>query len=145
MNLLFGRPHALSMTQPVSLQRAISPPPSRKAVHNTARSPNHISRAGRSSRVGTWSNNDDDTSQNSGPTLAAIEAGEAQIGDHLDHFSKHLGSLQRPSSNPRLPIRDFEMLYKRNLHQLGRHFVVHQHDHPISGITGHPPVGTYVG
>jgi len=70
------------------------------------------------------------------PTLAAIEAGQAQIRDHLEYFAKHFESVLRPPRSPRLTIDDFRLLYKRNQHPQGRHFVVHQHDHPISGTTG---------
>ncbi|KAL8773660.1 MAG: hypothetical protein Q9209_001426 [Squamulea sp. 1 TL-2023] len=69
------------------------------------------------------------------PSLAAIEAGEIQIQDHFSHFSSHLAAAVRPSiSGPRLPIPAFVDLYKRNCHPHGRHFVVHQHDHPIAGV-----------
>ncbi|KAK3117157.1 hypothetical protein LTR53_001736 [Teratosphaeriaceae sp. CCFEE 6253] len=69
-----------------------------------------------------------------GPTLAAIEAGQAQIRDHLEYFARHLGHTTKPSPGPRLSIGDFRDLYRRNQHSNGRHFVVHQHDHPISGV-----------
>ena len=67
-------------------------------------------------------------------SLAAIEAGEAQIRDHLEYFAKNLKEVSRPTSQPRISIEDFKNLYQRNEHKHGRHFVIHQHDHPISGI-----------
>ena len=69
------------------------------------------------------------------PTQAAIEAGQAKIRDHLAFLSGHLKSYQLlPSiAGPRLSIRGFEDLYTRNQNRNGRHFVVHQHDHPIAG------------
>ncbi|MCJ1367820.1 succinate semialdehyde dehydrogenase NADP+ linked [Acarospora aff. strigata] len=70
------------------------------------------------------------------PTLAAIEAGEAQIRDHLAYFSKHLSKVIRPClpDVPRLSISDFVKLYERNSHAQGHHFVIHQHDHPVAGV-----------
>lgn len=69
------------------------------------------------------------------PTLAAIEAGEAQIRDHLAYFSEHLAHVKRSNDSiaPTLGIQGFQDLYKRNSTPGGRHFVVHQHDHPVSG------------
>ncbi|WPH04895.1 Hypothetical protein R9X50_00779200 [Acrodontium crateriforme] len=68
------------------------------------------------------------------PTIAAVETGRAHVQDHLDYFSKHLQTRSRPSSGPRLGIDAFRSLYARNQHLKGRHFVIHQHDHPISGV-----------
>ncbi|EAW25299.1 uncharacterized protein NFIA_107910 [Aspergillus fischeri NRRL 181] len=69
------------------------------------------------------------------PSLAAIEAGAIEVTDHLKIFSSRLARCARPVSPqvPRLPIRDWVDLYERNLHPNGRHFVIHQHDHPIAG------------
>ncbi|KAI4211294.1 MAG: hypothetical protein L6R36_009507, partial [Xanthoria steineri] len=69
------------------------------------------------------------------PTPASIEAGEIQIQDHLSYFSNHLARAVRPENpGPRLSTPDFVTLYQRNYHPQGRHFVVHQHDHPIAGV-----------
>ena len=69
------------------------------------------------------------------PTPASIEAGETQIQDHLSYFSNHLARAVRPKDpGPRLSIPDFVNLYQRNCHPHGRHFVVHQHDHPVAGV-----------
>lgn len=114
-------------TPPTSLQAPISPPRSRRSKPQ-------------------FSNVDDlnpgvttDRSQNhsaiTAPTLASIEAGEFQIQDHLSYFSAHLARAVRPKSpGPRLSIPDFVDLYQRNCHPHGRHFVVHQHDHPVAGL-----------
>ncbi|KAF7119124.1 hypothetical protein CNMCM5793_008864 [Aspergillus hiratsukae] len=69
------------------------------------------------------------------PSLAAIEAGTVEVTDHLKIFSSRLARCARPITPqvPRLPIRDWVDLYERNLHPNGRHFVIHQHDHPIAG------------
>lgn len=69
------------------------------------------------------------------PSIAAIEAGKARIGDHLSYFVTRLSTLTRPTIDcPRLTLQDFEKLYKRHQHRHGNHFTVHQHDHPIAGV-----------
>lgn len=113
-----------------TLSRDISPPPRRKSsneqdFHGGAEQAQEYD-AGDIRIVGL-------PASHAAPTLAAIEAGEAQIRDHLAYFAKHLGAAIRPSSKPAITIDEFEELYKRNQHRHGRHFVVHQHDHPISG------------
>ncbi|KAL4890990.1 hypothetical protein BDV59DRAFT_76248 [Aspergillus ambiguus] len=69
------------------------------------------------------------------PNLAAIEAGQAEVMDHLSVISSQLKECTRPpvSGVPRLQIQNWINLYKQNLHPNGRHFVIHQHDHPIAG------------
>ena len=69
------------------------------------------------------------------PSLAAIEAGEAKIKDHLEFFSEHFATVTRSSApGPRLSNADFGGLYQRNQHEHGHHFVIHQHDHPVAGV-----------
>jgi hypothetical protein len=107
------------MCQPASLLRGISPPPARPRR--------------------TCNKNGDAGSKSTAmrePRLAAVEAGEAQVRNHLAYFAKHLGAVTRLAPGPRLSIEQFRELYQRNQHSHGRHFVVHQHDHPISGMTG---------
>jgi hypothetical protein len=69
--------------------------------------------------------------------LASIEAGEVEVTDHLGIFSTKLSQHTRPPNisqpTPRLKIDDYADLYRRNSHPTGRHFVIHQHDHPIAG------------
>lgn len=75
--------------------------------------------------------------QETKPSLAAVEAGEATISNHLQYFSTHLSQAIRPLSSeaqPRLSIADFVELYTRNQTPNGHHFVIHQHDHPIAGV-----------
>lgn len=73
------------------------------------------------------------------PSLAAIEAGQVQVTDHLGIFSSRLSQRIHPplSSSetppPRLPIAEWKNLYQRNERPDGHHFVIHQHDHPIAG------------
>lgn len=108
------------MSQPSSLHRRVSPPPLKRK------------------RTGEVTEEERKPVLNieSSPTLAAIEAGEAVVEDHLDYFAKHLEKARRPvaADAPRLSIAEFSELYKRNQHDHGHHFVVHQHNHPIAGV-----------
>lgn len=114
------------MIPPSTLGRDISPPPSRRS-----------SKAITGSQRGTNSSGHSPTSDKApgDPSLAAVEAGEANVRDHLAYFSHHLQKASRhtPSPLPRLTIDGFQHLYKRNQHLQGRHFVIHQHDHPVAG------------
>ncbi|KAI9810176.1 MAG: hypothetical protein M1827_006622 [Pycnora praestabilis] len=68
--------------------------------------------------------------------LAAIEAGEARIRDHLAFFSEYLKKVTKAPlpQHQRLRHEDFVDLYSRNQYEHGHHFVVHQHDHPVAGV-----------
>lgn len=108
-------------TPPTSLAAPISPPPL-----DSTRSPKRPKRSHHSHKPASAPS----------PTLAAIEAGEAEIDNHLAYFTKHLSRVLRPPvpSVPRLPIAEFGALYERNSNAQGHHFVIHQHDHPIAGV-----------
>ncbi|EKG15428.1 hypothetical protein MPH_07352 [Macrophomina phaseolina MS6] len=111
------------MPEPVffSLTREISPPPPK----------------GRRKRYAARNQQDGDSSAPPPPALAAVEAGEAQVRDHLAYFSAHLAARSRPvlgTSPPRMSIEEFKALYQRNQDRHGRHFVVHQHNHPVAGV-----------
>lgn len=71
------------------------------------------------------------------PSLAAVEAGEIEVDDHVKLFSTRLAQASRPEpplgTYPRLSIEDWADLYSRNQHANGHHFVIHQHDHPVAG------------
>ncbi|KAL8725120.1 MAG: hypothetical protein Q9166_007562 [cf. Caloplaca sp. 2 TL-2023] len=109
------------ITPPTSLQAPISPPRTRRQKGDIPQTNEEDGLA--PCRKSAHSN------------LAAIEAGEVQIQDHLSYFSSHLAKSIQPSApGPRLTINGFVDLYKRNCHQHGRHFVVHQHDHPVAGL-----------
>ena len=71
---------------------------------------------------------------NSTPRLASIEAGEVLITDHLTAASEQLKRVKKILPGTFLSIEEFVDLYKRNQHKYGRHFVIHQHDHPIAGV-----------
>lgn len=108
------------MAVPLSLERAISPPP--------------VSRKRTLDRIDESSNGEQNGNK---ATPAAIEAGKARIRNHLDHFCSHLRSLIRDvdlASHQLLSISDFATLYQRNQHPNGHHFVIHQHNHPVAGI-----------
>ena len=66
--------------------------------------------------------------------FAAIEAGKIVVEDHFSVFSDQLKKFTKAGPGPFLSIEGFVDLYKRNQHEHGRHFVVHQHDHPIAGL-----------
>ncbi|PPJ54774.1 hypothetical protein CBER1_04044 [Cercospora berteroae] len=104
--------------QPATLVRDVSPPPLRK--HSTA-------------LAGSEQNVRPDHHPIKSEA-ARIEAHEVAIRDHLTYFVQHLSSALRPSSGPRITIEHFRNLYLRNQHAKGAHFVIHQHDHPISGV-----------
>lgn len=123
--------HDLDM-QPSSLARSISPPPTRKQSKSLLKAPE--SAVEHDTGDINAETNPPVELLDGAPTLAAVEAGQAQIQDHLDYFAKHLGNTARQQPGPRLDIEDFQNLYKRNQHSQGCHFVIHQHDHPISGI-----------
>jgi hypothetical protein len=71
------------------------------------------------------------------PEPAAIEAGEAQVDDHLGYFSSILTEATIspfPEGMPRLSVPAYQELYESNYgNPKGAHFIVHQHDHPIAG------------
>jgi len=111
---------------PTSLEAPISPPPSTRSLKRRR------------------TQQDDPSSP---PNLAAIEAGQAQIDDHLAVFSEQLSRHIRPCAAGQgdlLSIDDFKGLYRRNQHQHGRHFVVHQHDHPVAGMSFQSTLSFYV-
>ena len=124
------------MASPATLSRCISPPPRRKDSNaRAATSCNGQAPTSGNATGGLKSDTDTDAA----PTLAAVEAGQAQIRDHLEYFTEHFRKVRRTSHDPSLAIEDFERLFKRNEHRHGRHFVVHQHDHPVSGISRRGP------
>ncbi|KIW07335.1 uncharacterized protein PV09_02184 [Verruconis gallopava] len=114
------------MDGPRSLTRSISPPP--VATHRKTRTDLRSNKARERPRMRSADLNISE--------LAAIEAGKAIVHNHLDYFSRQLAQVAKPVTNqsdPRLSIGDYTELYRRNSHSHGRHFVIHQHNHPIAG------------
>lgn len=109
-------------TPPQSLRASISPPPSR--ARKSALQPTSYS----ARRNPSSAHRSEDTT----PSPAAVEASKAQIRNHLEYFSSHASSFVK--SSPPLSIPAFEDLYQRNQHENGRHWVIHQHDHPVAGL-----------
>lgn len=103
------------LTTPDSLNRSVSPPPRPRA------------------RVQKPANSTTLTAVKS--VAAAVEAGDIEIDDHVSFFSTKLLAAQLPVlvNQPRLAHQAWLDLYRRNIHDRGHHFVVHQHDHPIAG------------
>lgn len=68
------------------------------------------------------------------PTPAATDSGKDGASEVTLAVSEKLSECIRPkSTTPRISLSDWVDLYSRNEHPEGRHFVVHQHDHPLSG------------
>ncbi|KAF2766182.1 hypothetical protein EJ03DRAFT_298928 [Teratosphaeria nubilosa] len=120
------------MSKPSSLNRDISPPPTRKGGKAPSQMPSKTSLPGSAQEPAP--HDQQNVPVDAEPTLAAVEAGQAQIRDHLDYFTKHLAAARRASPQPMLSINHLADMYKCNQHSHGRHFVIHQHDHPISGV-----------
>ncbi len=130
---------------PVTLTAPISPPLGRARLRTTippevtkAGSHRGLVQKGESSKSPVVSKAGAEPSEHPDPSTAAIEAGEAVIKDHLNYFSTKLSSLVKTQTGnnqtqPRLSIEGFVDLYSRNQNSRGRHFVIHQHDHPIAG------------
>lgn len=111
--------------KPASLEREISPPVKKRCL-----------KLGNGTEVDQPAQHPSSApEQREKLTPAAIEAGEHVIDDHLEYFCEHFSVIARSQSPGicRLGITAFRQLYERNLHGQGKHFVVHQHDHPISG------------
>ena len=117
------------MNHLASLNRPVSPP-----LPTSARSKNENSSNLQAHYRAP--NRDEGRTSDHEPELAAVEAGKVNICDHLSYFSSHLSRASRPAiaSIPRIPIDEFIRLYKRSRSSAGHHFVIHQHDHPVSGV-----------
>ncbi|KAI1919085.1 hypothetical protein LOZ12_002004 [Ophidiomyces ophidiicola] len=101
---------------PASLRAPVSPPRKKQ-------------RQGTNSESGNQRNTEPELS------LAAVEAGRLDVDDPLRVLSSRLLAVTRHqfSLAPRLSHPEWVGLYMRNKHPQGRHFVIHQHDHPIAG------------
>ncbi|KAF2235321.1 hypothetical protein EV356DRAFT_483884 [Viridothelium virens] len=101
-----------------SLKRSVSPPPTNRY----------------SNEIAVPSENE--ARHEVEPSLAAVEAGKAQVDNHLAYFSIRLSRASRLTAapTPRLSLHQFAELYHRNESADGHHFVIHQHDHPVAGV-----------
>ncbi|KAF2691546.1 hypothetical protein K458DRAFT_285523 [Lentithecium fluviatile CBS 122367] len=107
------------MRTPSSLSREISPPP--RLLKRLKTSPTAPSVQKR----------DDAT-----PTISAVEAGRAKVENHLAYFKEHLSKscIETKDDEPIIDVGEWTKLYESCEHEHGNHFVVHQHNHPISGV-----------
>jgi hypothetical protein len=107
------------LTSPVSLTRAISPPPSTsRKIDNAPIIPSN------------------ETTNDELPGTAEIEAGEATVADQPSFWRAKLQEFDRPhiAGVPKLSISKFAALYSDHAgNTSGSHFVIHQHDHPVAG------------
>ncbi|KAF2192239.1 hypothetical protein K469DRAFT_694371 [Zopfia rhizophila CBS 207.26] len=112
------------MDRPSSLLRDISPPRLTKR-RKTSETTNPDAKR-----------HDINSSSSAFPTLAAVEAGQAKIQDHVAYFTEHLAKASTSTHRDvsRLSIDEFADLYQRNQHEHGNHFVIHQHNHPKAGV-----------
>jgi hypothetical protein len=76
-----------------------------------------------------------ETAHGASPTTAAVESGDVGLEDPVSFFSTKLLEAARPElpDVPRLSHGRWLDIYHRNQHPHGRHFVIHQHDHPVAG------------
>jgi hypothetical protein len=76
-----------------------------------------------------------ETAHGASPTTAAVESGDVGLEDPVSFFSTKLLEAARPElpGVPRLSHGRWLDIYHRNQHPHGRHFVIHQHDHPVAG------------
>ena len=110
-----SQPDPLLDHAPASLRRRVSPPPT--------------------NRENTQAQEQKQT-QKQKSAAAAVEAGEVSVDDHIAFFSEKLLSARLPAilGRPQLDHAAWLELYRRNLQgTTQRHFVVHQHDHPVAG------------
>lgn len=112
-----------SIAAPASLRAPVSPPRKRRRQSSSTETPANKEKIHISDPKPV------------SPSLAEIEAGRAQVDDHIKVFSSRLLAATRPPlpSVPRISHTNWINLYLRNQHPHGRHFVIHQHDHPVAG------------
>lgn len=135
----FVKPQNKSWTigPPASLTARVSPPRSRRSTKKVANheSPGRDLQAGTASEPGLRTKAAADVVDDAGPTTAAVEAGDVDLNDPVSFFSSNLLQMAHPevAGVPRIPHSDWLDLYQRNQNPHGRHFVIHQHDHPVAG------------
>jgi hypothetical protein len=123
---------------PASLEARVSPPRSRRTTKNpaddtTARDrlvEREISEHDLRAEATKETEHSD-----ANATTANVERGDVALEDPVSFFSSKLLAARRPEvpGVPRLSHEGWLNLYHRNQHPHGRHFVIHQHDHPVAG------------
>ena len=119
-------------TPPTSRLAPISPPPSKRRRILNSPNPLNPDDPASPSHSSNLVIDDDDVVK-----PAAVEAGEASVDDHLEYFSRRLSRCVNVSvlgDGALMGFGEWKELYMRNCHERGRHFVVHQHDHPVAGM-----------
>ena len=123
---------------PASLTARVSPPRSRRSTkkvdHHECAKPDSLE--GVANEPGLEAGAAADTVYDGGPTTAAVEAGDVGLDDPVAFFSSKLLQSARPevAGVPRISHSDWLDLYQSNRNPHGRHFVIHQHDHPMAGM-----------
>jgi hypothetical protein len=122
---------------PGSLTARVSPPRSRRttksAAHDETPTNDLIERT--VTEANSKAKTTEELARNDGPTTASVESGEVDLEDPVSFFSAKLLQAARPHvpDVPRLSHKDWLDIYNRNQNPQGRHFVIHQHDHPLAG------------
>jgi hypothetical protein len=122
---------------PASLNARVSPPRSRRTTKSVA--DGESSRVDLIERTVTEPNPRakaaEEVAHDGSPTTAAVESGDVGLEDPVLFFSAKLLQAARPevAGVPRLSHEDWLDIYNRNQDPRGRHFVIHQHDHPVAG------------
>jgi hypothetical protein len=122
---------------PTSLTARVSPPPSRrstKAVADDASvETDLVEEAASESDLNAKATAE--IAHSASPATAAVESGSVDLEDPVSFFSTKLLQAVRPElpGVPRLSHERWLDIYHRNQHAHGRHFVIHQHDHPVAG------------
>lgn len=122
-----------SISLPASVNAPVSPPRSKRRRLNT--STGVSSEAKKAAQDSSADPEIPPSPSLQGPSVTDIEAGKVEIENHLEYISAVLAKVCRPTEPgvPRLHLNEWVDLYKRSQHSQGRHFVVHQHDHPVAG------------
>lgn len=122
---------------PASLTARVSPPRSRRltkiVADDASLGADLIEEAASESELKAKSTGE--TAHGASPTTAAVECGDVGLEDPVSFFSTKLLEAARPElpGIPRLSHGHWLDIYHRNQHPHGRHFVIHQHDHPVAG------------
>jgi hypothetical protein len=122
---------------PASLTTRVSPPRSRRSTKIAAdgASPEATLIEEAASESDPKARATAEIAHGASPTTAAVESGDVNLEDPVSFFSAKLLEAARPQlpGVPRLSHERWLDIYHRNQRPHGRHFVIHQHDHPVAG------------